>query len=182
MRRKRGIYRFAVRQGAFFAFFARCCLENPAFARPPAGLFYLAPGPEQMQIEVVDDCSNDNTASEVTRRLGAARVTFHAESQNRGLANNWNRCIERARGHWVHILHQDDFVLPGFYDDLRKGAEQSDAGAVFCRYTTVNAKAEWIATSELQRESAGLLEDWHARITVQQLIRCPAIARAKAGL
>src|SRR5256884_9875784 len=53
------------------------------------------PGPEQMQIEVVDDCSNDNTASEVTRRLGAGRVTFHAESQNRGLANNWNRCIER---------------------------------------------------------------------------------------
>src|SRR5882724_8838106 len=34
------------------------------------------PGPEQMQIEVVDDCSNDNTASEVTRRLGAGRVTF----------------------------------------------------------------------------------------------------------
>ena len=78
------------------------------------------PGPDQMQIEVVDDCSNDNTASEVTRRIGAGRVTFHAESQNRGLANNWNRCIERARGHWVHILHQDDIVLPGFYDRLRK--------------------------------------------------------------
>lgn len=32
------------------------------------------PGPDQMQIEVVDDCSNDNTASEVTRRLGAGRI------------------------------------------------------------------------------------------------------------
>jgi glycosyltransferase involved in cell wall biosynthesis len=46
------------------------------------------PGPDQMQIEVVDDCSKDDTAFEVTRRLGAGRVTFHAESQNRGLANN----------------------------------------------------------------------------------------------
>jgi len=25
------------------------------------------PGPEQMQIEVVDDCSKDDTASEITR-------------------------------------------------------------------------------------------------------------------
>ena len=85
------------------------------------------PGPEQMQIEVIDDGSMDKTASEITRRVGAGRVTFHAEPQNRGLANTWNRCLERARGDWVHILHQDDFVLPGFYDLLRKGAQQSDA-------------------------------------------------------
>src|SRR5947208_3689932 len=100
------------------------------------------PGPEQMQIEVVDDCSNDNTASEVTRRLGAGRVTFHAESRNRGLASNWNRCIERARGHWVHILHQDDIVLPGFYDLLRKGAECSEAGAIFCRHAYANSNGQ----------------------------------------
>ena len=30
------------------------------------------PGPEQMQIEVIDDCSSDNTASEVVRRICAA--------------------------------------------------------------------------------------------------------------
>jgi len=129
-----------------------------------------------MQIEVVDDCSMDNTASELVRRVGAGRVSFHAEPQNRGLANTWNRCIERARGHWVHILHQDDIVLPGFYDHLRKGVEHSDAGAIFCRYAEANSKGHWMRISELHRESAGLLDDWHARITVQQLIQCPAIA------
>jgi len=134
------------------------------------------PGPEQMQIEVVDDCSNDNSASEVTRRLGAGRVTFHAESQNRGLANNWNRCIERARGHWVHILHQDDIVLPGFYDRLRKGAKESHAGAIFCRHAIANSNGHWLYLSGLHRESAGLLEDWHAKITVRCVIHCPAIA------
>ena len=30
--------------------------------------------------------------------------------------------------------------------------------------------------SELHRESARLLDDWHTKITVQQLIQCPAIA------
>jgi glycosyltransferase involved in cell wall biosynthesis len=139
-----------------------------------------APGRDQMQIEVVDDCSKDDTASEVTRRVGAGRVTFHAEPQNRGLANTWNRCLERARGDWVHILHQDDFVLPGFYDLLRKGAQQSDAGALFCRCATVNSTGHWLGTSELHRESPGLLDDWHARITVEQLIRCPAIMVRKA--
>src|SRR6267378_4467279 len=92
------------------------------------------PGPDQMQIEVIDDGSSDDTASEVTRRIGAGRVTFHRELENRGLANAWNRCIERARGHWVHILHQDDIVLPGFYDALRKGADCSNPCAIFCRH------------------------------------------------
>jgi glycosyltransferase involved in cell wall biosynthesis len=133
-------------------------------------------GQDDMQIEVIDDGSNNDTASEVTRRVGEGRVSFHAERENRGLANTWNRCIERARGRWVHILHQDDIVLPGFYDRLRRGAEQSDAGAMFCRYAVANSKGHWIQLSELHRESPGLLDDWHAKITVQQLIQCAAIA------
>ena len=135
-----------------------------------------APGPEQMQIEVVDDGSLDNTASEVIWRVGAGRVAFHAEPQNQGLANTWNRCVERACGNWVHILHQDDLVLPGFYERLREGAEQSDAGAIFCRYAVANSKGHWVGISELHRELPGLLDDWHANITAQQLIQCPAIA------
>src|SRR5260370_12390187 len=123
-------------------------------------------GPEQMQIEVVDDCSADHTGAEVARRVGAGWVTFHGEAQNRGLANTWNRCIERARGNWVHILHQDDFVLPGFYDLLRKGAQQSDARALFCRCATMNSTGHWLCISELHRGCAGLLDDCHARITV----------------
>ncbi len=134
------------------------------------------PGPEQMQIEVIDDCSNDYTASEITRRVGAGRVAFHPEPQNRGLANAWNRCIERARGHWVHILHQDDIVLPGFYNRLHQAVEGSDAGAIFCRHAVVNSNGHWIQLSELHRESPGLLDDWHAKITVQCVIQCAAIA------
>jgi len=133
------------------------------------------PGPEEMQIEIVDDCSKDSTASEVIRRVGAGRVMFQTEAQNRGLANNWNRCIERARGQWVHILHQDDIVLPGFYDALRKGAECRDAGAIFCRHAIADSKGEWFQLSELHREWAGLLDDWHAKITTQQLIQFAAI-------
>lgn len=134
------------------------------------------PGPHEMQIEVVDDCSNNNTAFEVAHRIGGGRVMWHHGSENKGLANNWNRCIERARGHWVHILHHDDIVLPGFYDRLRKGAEGSDAGAIFCRHVFADSKGHWMQISELHRQSTGLLDDWHATITAQCVIQCAAIA------
>jgi len=40
----------------------------------------------------------------------------------------------------------------------------------------MNSKGHWIQLSELHRESPGLLDDWHAKITVQCVIQCAAIA------
>jgi glycosyltransferase involved in cell wall biosynthesis len=138
------------------------------------------PGPDEMQIEVVDDCSPQGPPVELVQRIAGDRVAVHRESKNNGLAGIWNRCIERARGEWVHILHQDDFILPGFYDHLRRGAEESDAGAIFCRYAVVNSKGHWTSISELHRESVGLLDDWHEAITAGQPIQCVAIVVRRA--
>src|SRR5437870_3024247 len=44
------------------------------------------PGPQQMQIEVIDDCSTGDLAAQTVGRVGGGRVTFRAEPQNRGLA------------------------------------------------------------------------------------------------
>ena len=63
------------------------------------------------------------------------RVTVHCEPRNLGLAGIWNRCVERARGQWVDILHQDDLVFPGFDQLLRAGGEKyPEAGAALCRH------------------------------------------------
>ena len=76
-------------------------------------------GADQMQIEVIDDASPNGAPTEFIRKLAGERVTVHCEPRNLGLAGIWNRCIERARGRMVHILHQDDLVFPGFYQSLR---------------------------------------------------------------
>jgi hypothetical protein len=61
-------------------------------------------------------------------------VVFFKSPTNLGLAGCWNRCIERARGDWVHILHQDDAVLPGFYETLARAAvSHPDLGLVATR-------------------------------------------------
>ena len=139
------------------------------------------PGPAQMQIEVVDDGSNDNTASEVTRRLGAGRVAFHAESHNRGLATTWNRCIERARGEWVHILHQDDIVLPGFYDRLYYGISYNpDVAMAFCRFVIIDANGHWKELGPLESATAGVLNNWLERVATGYHVECPAVVVKRA--
>ena len=139
------------------------------------------PGSEHMQIEVVDDCSKDGTASEITRRVGAGRVTFHAESENRGLVNTWNRCIERARGHWVHILHHDDIVLQGFYDRLYHGITcNPDVGMAFCRFAIIDANGHWKELGPLESATPGVLNDWLERVATGYHVECPAVVVKRA--
>ena len=82
-----------------------------------------APGPEQMQIEVVDDCSTKDDPEAVVREVGQGRVAFHRKPKNGGAILNFNTCIERSRGQFVHILHGDDLVLPGFHQRIAAVAE-----------------------------------------------------------
>ncbi len=74
------------------------------------------PGQHQMQIEVVDDCSTKDDPEAVVRSIGKGRVHFYRNPQNTGYCTlNFNVCLQRSRGHLVHILHGDDWVLPSFY-------------------------------------------------------------------
>jgi len=82
-----------------------------------------APGPDDMQIEVVDDCSTKDDPEAVVKEMGKGRVLFHRKPQNGGAIANFNTCIERSHGHLIHILHGDDVVLPKFYSRLSETAE-----------------------------------------------------------
>ncbi len=86
-------------------------------------------GPAPKQIEVLDDASSEDLRS-VVEEIGGGRVEFFRQPKNLGLVGNMNSCIERARGEWVHILHSDDYVEPGFYDEAAALAAQSPAPEV----------------------------------------------------
>jgi len=76
--------------------------------------------PGRFQVQVVDDCSPDCDVQALVQSIAGDTVAYYRTSRNLGLAGAWNTCIERARGEWVHILHQDDYVLPGFYNKLEE--------------------------------------------------------------
>src|SRR4029077_3807142 len=138
------------------------------------------PGPAQMQIEVVDDCSPDGAPVQLVRDIAGDRVTVHREPKNNGLGRIWNRCIERARGEWVHILHQDDIVLPGFYDRLYYGTCNPDIGMAFCRFAIIDANGHWKELGPLESATAGVLYNWLERVATGYHLECPAVVVKRA--
>lgn len=138
-----------------------------------------APGPERMQIEVVDDASGDDPES-VVERVGRGRVAFHRHPHNLGHVGNFNACLERARGRLVHILHGDDRILPGFVERMERAFEPGAgggprAGAAFCRHLYVDDRDRPIRTSTLERAEPGILENALERMTRQQRVQPPSI-------
>ena len=139
------------------------------------------PGVEHMQIEVVDDASPHGAPVDFVRQLAGGRVTVHVESRNLGLAGNWNRCIERARGEWIHILHQDDLVFPSFYQSLRAGVEKHpQAGAALCRHAYCDEHGHWHRLSLLEMPAPGLLQNFVESLVTEERVQCAAIVVRRA--
>ncbi len=134
------------------------------------------PGPNEMQIEVIDDCSTENDPKAIIEEIGHNRVSFYQQPRNVGIGGNWNTCIKRAQGHWVHILHQDDIVLPMFYSQLEETLKrETTIGAAFCRHIYIDENGHWQSISPLERREPGILSNWLERIAVVQRIQTPSI-------
>jgi glycosyltransferase involved in cell wall biosynthesis len=130
----------------------------------------------EMQIEVVDDASTADDPEPLVRRVGGSRVSFVRQPHNLGLIANWNSCIERAQGKWVHILHQDDVVFPGFYERLKTALEgKAEIGAAFCRHVFIDENENRLGASELESPTPGILPGFIEKIGVSSRIQCASI-------
>jgi glycosyltransferase involved in cell wall biosynthesis len=135
------------------------------------------PGSEVMQIEVIDDYSTQDDPEAIVKELGCGRVGFYRQSENVGHIQNFQTCLERSRGKFIHLLHGDDCVQNGFYRLLQKGFEQdSKIGAAFCRHIHIDEQGLQQYVSDLEQPESGILHNWLEKIAVKQLIQTPAIA------
>jgi glycosyltransferase involved in cell wall biosynthesis len=134
------------------------------------------PGSDKMQVEVVDDASSDDPAS-IVEQAGGGRVEFFRQPSNQGQIRNLSACVERARGEIVHILHGDDYVLPGYYEALERGfASSPRVGAAFCRWKIVDDEGRETAVASPEQEQAGIIDNALARLASEQRIVTPSIA------
>lgn len=94
----------------------------PAYNRPAllevalrSVLSEAEPLGDRLHVVVSDDSTVPHTAEVCRRQLAdwGGVATYRRNSRSLGMAANWNRCVELARGHHVLILHDDDFLLPG---------------------------------------------------------------------
>ena len=135
-----------------------------------------APSSDEMEIIVVDDCSTNLKFEALVKTFGKNRVQFYRQPQNLGLIPNWNDCIKRATGQWIHLLHQDDLVLPGFYHQMRQLLEKEPtAGAGFCRHYYIDEQGKQRSLSALEQETNGIISNWLERIAVMQRIQFAAM-------
>lgn len=136
---------------------------------------------DEMQITIVDDGSPAGLLEDLVRtvdRSGRVEIVRHGERL--GLAGNWNRAIDMARGHLVHLLHQDDRVLPGFYARIIRGFHRApDVGMAFCRCRIVDGQDRALKTNSRLRWLSGVLDGWLRRIATRQRVQTPAAMVAR---
>jgi glycosyltransferase involved in cell wall biosynthesis len=130
---------------------------------------------DSVEIIILDDCSDLNYEPYI-RDIFGARIQYCRNPRNIGITDNHNRAISIASGEFVHILHQDDEIMPGFYratiPPLKNDAENS---AVFVRTDIIDEHGKFVRRQHCEIAEPGALENWQSKISQQQRIFFPSI-------
>jgi glycosyltransferase involved in cell wall biosynthesis len=86
-----------------------------------------------VRVMVVEDHSPDPGLRDWVLNHFGDQIRYISNPVRRGLFGNWNACLEACETEWISILHDDDYLLPGFVNDLTAFASQGSAcGLYFC--------------------------------------------------
>jgi hypothetical protein len=130
-----------------------------------------------MQITVVDDASRSVDLEKMVRGADpTGRVEILRHDDRLGLGGNWNRALAAARGEMIHLLHQDDYVLPGFYARMDRIFRRAPhLGMAFSRCRIVDAHDRLLKHSSRLRWTSGIIDGWLPIIARRQRVHCPAV-------
>jgi glycosyltransferase involved in cell wall biosynthesis len=155
---------------------------GPYLREALAGILAQDPGPNLMQIEVIDDYSTTDDPETLVNECGRGRISFYRQSQNVGHIGNLTTCLLRARGKIVHLLHGDDGIKPGFYEKLQMGFEKGpQIGAAFCRQIFIDEHGRYRGISPLEQSESGVLHNWLEHLALEQRIMTPSIVVRRAA-
>ncbi|ULQ52431.1 glycosyltransferase [Flavihumibacter fluvii] len=130
------------------------------------------PGEEYMQIEVVDDASTDIDVAALVLEIGKGRVKYFRQDVNTGSLRNFETAINRATGHYIHLLHGDDRVKPGFYAHIERLFEQfPEAAASFSCWDYINGNGALIKKESARAASPGIIENCLHKLSRGQMIQ-----------
>ncbi len=133
-------------------------------------------GEGEMEIVVIDDAS-PIPLKDLISQIGGGIIKYYRNSENRGAYRNFNTAVAISRGQWIHLLHDDDYVLPGFYNRLRESLEKSSSsvGAAFTGYENVNEQGKVIFSQQLYKQQRGIAKGFVERIGIANPLNMPAV-------
>lgn len=153
------------------------CLESVLGQLGDAGF-----GADDVEIVVVDDCSDD-APDAVVDVIGGGRVRFVCNERNLGAIGNFNACLEAATGELVHLLHGDDLSAPGFYATASQVFDDHPGVATFVARTTyIDEHGVAAETTRSERTGSGVWDDALAVLAVSNRVRPPAVAVRRSAL
>lgn len=137
------------------------------------------PGPNKMQIAVVDDASDEDPRP-ILSSLAGERVEYYRNVTNLGIPQNFNKCIRLAKGYWVHILNQDDCVLGDFYRKFQSRIEEYPSlVALFCRVIFIDERGNWVGLSDLDLPESGVYPRFASVEVVSNRVWMPGMVVAR---
>jgi glycosyltransferase involved in cell wall biosynthesis len=130
----------------------------------------------EMQIAVIDDYSTDDDVEAIVNDIGKGRIEFFRQNQNVGSLRNFETCINRSKGKWIHILHGDDMVKPGFYSEIEDlFTKHPDVGAAFTSLSDIDEQGNVLTPFRIVQNNAGIVENWLLKIARNQFIQVCSI-------
>jgi len=86
---------------------------------------------QNVEVIVSDNCSSDNT-SEVVQSIKDPRLRYIRHETNIGAINNFNHCLEEARGEYFQLFHDDDMIDLDFVETCITSLEPGQSvGVIF---------------------------------------------------
>jgi glycosyltransferase involved in cell wall biosynthesis len=128
-----------------------------------------------MEIVVVDDCSNDGDVEQITQSIGKGRIGYFRQDKNVGSLRNFETCIKLSKGYYIHLLHADDQVKPGFYAEMDElFSTYPHIGAACCGFEYIDERDRAIWDKPIVMNEKGVLKNWLTTIAQKQMIQPPA--------
>lgn len=84
------------------------------------------------EVIVVDNeaSQEENETEKLIKQYNNPKILYYKNEENIGMFGNWNRCVELARGEYVTILNDDDWLNKNFLYEIMRNIKKDNAISV----------------------------------------------------
>lgn len=97
---------------------------------------------ENLELIVSDNCSDDNTPEVVRKHIqNGSPINYIRNESNLGMDGNFVQCFRKAKGKYIWLLGDDDFLKEGALNKILQSLNRGDYGLVHLDVVSKRAEA-----------------------------------------
>ena len=93
---------------------------------------------------ITDDCSTDNTLTEILKSWDVGKFHLAVNETNLGLSSSSNIALSRARGRYILRIDADDILMPNTVKNMIAIMKEKGAGVVYPNYDIIDENSNTI--------------------------------------